>query len=250
MTRHLLTILIFFVSISSLSQSTSFLPEGYRKLTDQEKKGAQISLSLPMYLEDGTQLSQMEAMKAVSGPEYSMELFGNADGVLSAIVLLKLSEEARSIKLKRMMSANDRTGSLKGTKSPGFVAKNMAGETLNLDEMKGSVVVLNFWFIGCKPCQIEIPELNELVEKYRNEDVKFIAFALDNQAQLESFLNRKAFDYQIVAAARNVAATYQVNSYPSHFLIDQEGKTQFFQAGYNGALSLILDQKIKELLKK
>jgi thiol-disulfide isomerase/thioredoxin len=107
--------------------------------------------------------------------------------------------------------------------------------------LKGTVVVLNFWFIGCKPCQVEIPELNELVEKYKGQNEKFIAFALDDGAALKRFLTRKKFNYDIVAAARNVAATYKLEGYPPHFLIDKEGKAQFFQSGYNGALSTIID---------
>jgi thiol-disulfide isomerase/thioredoxin len=250
MDRFILVIFFVVMGFSTIAQTRDFLPEGYRKLTAQEQNGVQISLALPMYTEDGKKLDQNEAMKAVSGPDYSMQLYGNAEGLLSAIVLVKLSEDDRAKRLREMMSQSDKTGNLKGTKSPGFVEKNLKGESLNLDELKGSIVVLNFWFIGCKPCQIEIPELNELVEKYKGQNVKFIAFALDDQAALERFLTRKEFTYEIVASARNVAATYKVEGYPTHVLIDDEGKTQFFQTGYNGALSIIIDQKIGELLKK
>jgi peroxiredoxin len=231
------------------AQDRSFLPQGLHKLTAKEQQNVQINLNLPMYLEDGTKLDGLQSMKAITGPEYGYELHGNSNGELVAIVLIKLPKEQSEARLKQMMNRPDMTGEKKGTAAPSFIAKNMKGERIDLDEMKGSLVVLNFWFIGCKPCQVEIPELNELVEKYKNEDVKFVAIGLDDQAAIDNFLNRKAFKYDIVPNARNVAQIYQVSSYPSHYLIDREGKIQFFQAGYHGVLINILDKKIEEMLK-
>ncbi|MFT6054344.1 MAG: peroxiredoxin [Roseivirga sp.] len=155
--------------------------------------------------------------------------FGTVEGVLSAVVLVQLSEEVRASRLKQMMIQHDKTVSLKGTRSSGFVEKNLTEESLSLDELKGTVVVLNFCFIGCKPCQVEISELEEPVEKYKGQNVKFIAFALDDETALKRFLTRKKFNDDIVVCARNVAATYKVSGYPSHFLIDKEGKTYFYK---------------------
>jgi peroxiredoxin len=250
MSIRLIVILLGFIFSCTLSaQERSFLPQGLHKLTAKEQQNVQINLGLPMYLEDGTKLDGLESMKAITGPEYGYELHGNSNGELVAIVLIKLPKEQSEARLKQMMNRPDMTGEKKGTAAPSFIAKNMKGERIDLDELKGSLVVLNFWFIGCKPCQVEIPELNELVEKYKNENVKFVAFALDDQAEIENFLNRKAFNYDIVPTARNVAQIYQVSSYPSHYLIDREGNIQFFQAGYHGVLINILDKKIEEMLK-
>lgn len=247
---NLVVILFLCVFTFKLSaQERSFLPQGLHKLTAKEQQNVQVNLNLPMYLEDGTKLDALQSMKAITGPEYGYELHGNSKGELVAIVLIKLPKEQSEARLKQMMNRPDMTGDKKGTAAPSFIAKNMQGERLDLDEMKGSLVVLNFWFIGCKPCQVEIPELNELVEKYKNEDVKFVAIALDNQMAIENFLTRKAFKYDIVPNARNVAQIFQVSSYPSHYLIDREGKIQFFQAGYHGVLINILDKKIEEMLK-
>lgn len=231
------------------AQNRDFLPAGLHKMTAQEQNGVQLNLSLPMYLENGTQLDQLAAMRAIAGPDYGYELYADNKGALSAIVLVELPAAQRDARLAQMMKRADTTGDKKGTAAPSFIAKNMNSDRLDLNEMKGSIVVLNFWFIGCKPCQVEIPELNELVEKYKNQNVKFVAFALDDKAAIEKFLNRKAFHYDIVPSARNVAQTYRVSSYPSHFVLDKEGNIQFFQAGYNGVLSKIIDKKIEELLK-
>jgi thiol-disulfide isomerase/thioredoxin len=126
---------------------------------------------------------------------------------------------------------------------------NSEWEDKGFPDFKGSVVALNFWFIGCKPCIMEMPELNQLVVKYKEENVKFIAVALDSRDKLVPFLQRMKFDYDIVPDARNLAKKYDVTGYPTHFIIDQKGKVQFYQKGYNGALSIIMDKKSDGLLK-
>jgi len=68
-----------------------------------------------------------------------------------------------------------------------FSVTDIKGNTYTSEELKGKVVVLNFWFIGCAPCRIEIPGLNEMVKHYDKEEVVFIAFALDGKEELKKF---------------------------------------------------------------
>src|SRR5690606_5542268 len=64
--------------------------------------------------------------------------------------------------------------------APDFEAHNLQGEPVILKNMRGNIVVLNFWGLGCGPCIAEMPELNKLVDKYRDRsDVKFLAPAGD-----------------------------------------------------------------------
>jgi len=60
-----------------------------------------------------------------------------------------------------------------GSDAPDFSAVDMNGNSYSLGILKGKVVVINFWFVECKPCVIEMPELNEIVEKYKSEEVVF-----------------------------------------------------------------------------
>ena len=66
-----------------------------------------------------------------------------------------------------------------GLDAPDFSAADMNGKTYSLSSLKGKIVVINFWFVECKPCLIEMPDLNEIVEKYKSEEVVFLAFALN-----------------------------------------------------------------------
>ncbi|MDZ7647241.1 MAG: TlpA disulfide reductase family protein [Cytophagales bacterium] len=80
--------------------------------------------------------------------------------------------------------------SMLGCKAPDFISKTITGELISLTELKGKVVVINFWFTSCAPCITEMPTLNRLVEEFKYKDVVFIAFARDDVMELTSFLKR------------------------------------------------------------
>ncbi|MEQ8765878.1 MAG: TlpA disulfide reductase family protein [Planctomycetota bacterium] len=109
--------------------------------------------------------------------------------------------------------------------APAFSARTMDGEEVALAVLRGKVVVLNFWFIGCAPCRVEMPGLNTLVASYaERDDVVFVAFAADSEDALKPFLERSPFDYQVVPASSEVAADYAVQSWPTHVIIDRSGR--------------------------
>jgi thiol-disulfide isomerase/thioredoxin len=146
--------------------------------------------------------------------------------------LTKLSEaeiDARTSKLPRPVESKFfKTGE----KIAAFNERDMRGIKHNLKEMAGKVVVLNFWFVNCPPCRQEIPQLNEVVEAYRNNsDVVFIAVALDEKYEIEEFLKTSPFNYHIIDRGRYIASKYGITSYPTHVVLDKEGKVIFHTSG-------------------
>ena len=107
-----------------------------------------------------------------------------------------------------------------------FSVTDLNGNTYSLEELKGKVVVLNFWFIGCAPCRIEIPGLNDMLKHYDKEEVIFIAFALDGKEELKKFLAEFPFDYQIIPEAFAQADAYKVQGYPTHVILDKRGNVR------------------------
>ncbi len=119
-----------------------------------------------------------------------------------------------------------------GEKITPFREKDMLGNRFNLKELIGKVVVLNFWFINCPPCRMEMPELNEMVEEYKmNPDVVFIAVALDSKYDIEDFLKSHPFAYHIIDNGGYIAQQYGINSYPTHAVVDRQGKVLFHTTG-------------------
>jgi thiol-disulfide isomerase/thioredoxin len=104
-----------------------------------------------------------------------------------------------------------------------FTAKGMDGKTYDIAALRGKVVVLNFWFIGCAPCRMEIPGLNTLVKEFANKDVVFLALALDEEKDLKEFLKKTPFAYTIIPKTSEIADLHSVEGFPTHIIIDRKG---------------------------
>lgn len=114
---------------------------------------------------------------------------------------------------------------------PPFQVADLSGNHYNLNKLQGKVVVLNFWFIQCKPCIQEMPELNKLVKKYADQEVVFLALATNSVPDLKAFLKKRDFDYHIIPDSRAVAEAYGVEGYPTHVVINPKGAVAYRTMG-------------------
>jgi len=133
--------------------------------------------------------------------------------------------------------------------APGFEIKTIDGDSLRLADLRGKVVVLNFWFIGCAPCRVEISGLNKLVEEFASGDVVFIGLALDNADSLRDFLKTIPFKYRIATVAQSIVSQYGVSVYPTHVIINKQGEIEFFMTGGSTTRHDELKPLIQNLLK-
>ncbi len=101
--------------------------------------------------------------------------------------------------------------------------KDIDGVGTQLASMRGKVVVLNFWGLGCAPCKVAIPHRNGLVASFEGDPVEFVAFATDPKANTAKHLKTHPFDYRQVPAAGKVAGDYRVRGWPTHVFIDKRG---------------------------
>lgn len=114
---------------------------------------------------------------------------------------------------------------MEGENFPKFSFKDLDGNEYNNENIKGKIVILKCWFIKCQACVAEFPELNELVEKYKNrEDVIFLSLAFDTEDELNKFLINKPFNYKVASVERSFFDNeLRINEYPTHFIIDKDG---------------------------
>lgn len=161
------------------------------------------------------------AMKSFA-KAFQMGAPGTQEAITSFAQSVKMDEHALWKLLNAELKELDATTDF--ASAPSFAVKNLVGTPFDLSQLNGKVVVLNFWFVGCAPCHIEIPGLNELVKHYEGQEVVFLAFALNGEESLKKFLIESPFDYEIIPEAQDIANTYKVNGYPTHVIIDQEGK--------------------------
>ncbi len=150
----------------------------------------------------------------------------------SEFIMRRLSAEEEKSLMEKMPKPRESRSFRNGQRFTAFNETDVNGKSFMSTELKRKVIVINFWFINCPPCRMEIPELNNMVNDFKeNEDVVFIGIALDSKYELQNFLKLMPFAYNIVGNGRNTASAYRVNSFPTHVVIDREGKVKFHTAG-------------------
>lgn len=137
-----------------------------------------------------------------------------------------------------------------GDSAPPFEVTSLSGDLLSLEALEGRVVVLNFWFIACPPCIREMPDLNRVVRHFQGKEVNFVSFSPDSTGELEEFLKRREFLYEVVPDATPIAELYGVGGAPTHILIDRSGKFHKFSYGAVSDLERDLIQPIERLLQR
>jgi peroxiredoxin len=145
---------------------------------------------------------------------------------------------------------NQEKSALIGTEAFDFALDDMKGKKIKLSQLKGKVVVLNFWFIECKPCVMEMPELNELVAEFKGNEVIFLAIAVNKKDQLKKFLKKTEFKYKVLPNGQSVSDSYGVKGFPTNLIMDQNGIIQYVSTGIGPNNKSNLQKEINNLLIK
>jgi peroxiredoxin len=119
-----------------------------------------------------------------------------------------------------------------GTAAPAFSGVDVrTGQPVALADLRGKVVVVNFWFIGCPYCIEEMPSLKQLTATYRdNPNVVFVSLARDKPEPLRKFLAARGdFGFAVLPEASDVARQFGVLGYPTTTVIDRQGRFSYDQ---------------------
>ncbi|ESU18672.1 hypothetical protein FCR2A7T_20740 [Flavobacterium cauense R2A-7] len=102
---------------------------------------------------------------------------------------------------------------------------DLNGHVHTSENTKGKIVILKCWFIHCKKCVEEMPELNKIVQQYKNrDDIVFVSLASDSEAALKKFLSKCNFDYAVVPNQKEfMDSALNLEIYPTHFIINKRG---------------------------
>ncbi|KFF05617.1 TlpA family protein disulfide reductase [Flavobacterium reichenbachii] len=114
---------------------------------------------------------------------------------------------------------------MEGKAFPKFSFKDLEGNLVSNESMKGKIIVIKCWYIHCTPCIREFPQVNKLTEEYKNrKDILFISLAEDSPEQLKTFLVRKPLSYAVIPDMKiYMNEALQLNSFPTHFILNKEG---------------------------
>src|SRR5690606_2441051 len=139
--------------------------------------------------------------------------------------------------------------------APDFTAETLDGTKIVLSELlaKGPVY-LDFWTTWCKPCQIALPKLDELNQKYGEAGFTLVTVASDDQKTVSSVkphVKSRGWKFPVIVdSKREIGNKYNVRNYPTSFLISQDGKIVKATMGYRPGDEKVLEEEIVALLSK
>jgi thiol-disulfide isomerase/thioredoxin len=164
--------------------------------------------------------------------------------VLALVIGTYFADKATRVKAKMtvagdtVMKADNRNGddAKTGLPEPELTLKDLDGKDVSLSEYKGKVVLVNFWATWCEPCQVEIPWLIEMQQKYGPKGFVILGIALDEEGKsvVAPYVAKERFEvngqklpmsYKILIGNDEAADKFGgLFGYPTSVLISRDGK--------------------------
>jgi len=132
--------------------------------------------------------------------------------------------------------------------APDFTLQDLSGKHVHLGDLKGSVVLVEFWATWCPPCRESIPGMERLHKAYRDKGLVVLGVSLDTSGvdSVRSFVRESGISYPILQGSDEVASKYMVRAIPTMFLVNKDGVIARQYLG--GAEGDTLEKDIKALL--
>jgi len=106
-----------------------------------------------------------------------------------------------------------------------FTLTDLLGKTWHLQDLRGKVVLVNFWATWCPPCRKEMPDLQALYDKFKDQGFVVLAISDEETAKVAPFIADRKISYPVMLdPGRKVNELYQVEGIPKSFVYDREGK--------------------------
>lgn len=118
-----------------------------------------------------------------------------------------------------------------GMQAPEFSVKTLDGRTITSSELRGKVVVVNLWFIGCAVCRAHKPLLSGLKAKFAGrDDIVFLAMTGDPAENVRKYLAKEPFDFIQAADAKLAMDRFVFSGYPKNIVIDKHGQIVYWRS--------------------
>ncbi len=132
-----------------------------------------------------------------------------------------------------------------GKEPPDFNLKTIDGRTISLSDLRGKVVLINFWATWCPPCKEEIPLFIDVYKKYKDKGFEILAISTDTSAEtVKKFANEYKIPFPVLVDDGKVSNLYSIQGLPTSLLIGRDGKIVKVKLGKYREI----ERDIKEIL--
>ena len=137
-------------------------------------------------------------------------------------------------------------------KAANFTLKSRSGKNIKLSELRGDVVMLNFWASWCGPCRKEMPLLEKIHKKYKRLGFTLLGVNVEqNSSAAKKYLKDVKVSFPILFDRTNkTSKLYDVSAMPTTILIDRNGNKRFLHKGYKPGYENDYKKQIKKLLRE
>ncbi len=134
--------------------------------------------------------------------------------------------------------------------APTFTLTDIDGVSFSLEDFRGKVVILDFFYIRCPPCKGEILHLLEVFKKYGSKGLVMISIsvdpAYDTVQRLQNFREENGIEWRIARDTAGVSEKYLIRAVPTIVIIDQNGFIRYRHVGLTSASTLM--EEVESLL--
>jgi len=143
------------------------------------------------------------------------------------------------------------TGVQVAKKAPDFTLKDASGKRLSLSDLKGKVVLLNFWATWCGPCKVEIPWFIEFEKQYQAQGFTVLGVSMDEDGwkAITPYVSEHHVNYPVVLGDEDVNQRYGgIDALPTTFVIARDGKVSAIHQGLPEQGRAEYEKEIRALL--